>query len=165
MRLFSRVALPSAGLPALAILLKAAAIDMVGPGFVLGLGSLIVQLATWWGMALSIPWVAISCQVDLTKKQAPILATLVCAPLWFAGLLFVVPEEPAAVFLTSRVLLFLAAGYGVWLLFLATQPLALANPGRLPFVAGVSVNYLLIYPAVYLLIGLVANLTIILMGI
>jgi hypothetical protein len=126
-------------------------------GIVLGLGSLALQLGAWLGLGLVLPAVARQFKAELPDPQAFVLATYTSIPLWLAGLLYVVPEDPWLVFLWSRGLVLLVALYGLALMQRGFAVLEINRKIRTPLLASMGVAYFLLYILLFVLVGVAAH--------
>ncbi len=133
-------------------------------GVVVGLGSYALQIGTWLGVALVLPALARQFHTVVDDRQAFVLTTYASTPFWIAGLLYLVPEEPAVLFLWSRLLVGLAALFS---LFLVRQGLVAAGVRRkvlMPLLGSVAVAAFLIYGLLFVLLGISSHVALFIIG-
>ncbi|HET6346695.1 MAG TPA: hypothetical protein VFH51_17305 [Myxococcota bacterium] len=152
-----QVALPLILLRSWAILARAVVLREVVAGVVLAVGSLILQLGAWAGLGVLLPRLLHPFAIPLGERQAFTLATVICAPLWLAGILFAVPEEPVALFVITRLGVLVAASYGFVILARALEHLSSDPDARSPAFMAVAAAYVVLYGVLFTLVGLSAT--------
>lgn len=131
-------------------------------GVVLGTGSVALQLGCWVALALALPPLAKQFGATIDERQGLLLATYASIPLWLAGVLYLVPEEPWSLFVWSRFLVSLAALYGLYLLTLGLE--ALAVNSRRFIVGAATATYLMVYFVLFVLLGLGSHVALFVLG-
>jgi hypothetical protein len=152
-----QVALPLILLRSWAILARALVLREVVAGLVLAAGSLLLQLGAWAGLGVLLPRLLHPFDIPLGERQAFTLATVICAPLWLAGVLFAVPEEPVALFVITRLGVLVGASYGFVILARALEHLSPDPDARSPAFMAVAAAYVVLYGVLFTLVGITAN--------
>ena len=162
--LLLKFVLPWAAVRGLALVARGVIAKSVGVGIVLGVGGWFLQWLTWLGLSLALPPLARTLKYSLNERHAMGLAAVTCAPLFVAGILLAVPEEPAAPFYLSRVAVGLIAAYGVRLLRLAMTLLPIPQASIAPLWAASAGSFALIYGVFFVLVGVAANVVLFVCG-
>lgn len=158
------VVLPAVSIRAIAILARALALHFVGPGVVLALGSVLLQGGTWLGLALVLPPLARSFAMSVDERQAFLLSTAICAPLWAAGVFYIFPEDPPLVLFVTRALVLIGALWGIYVFGRAIESLPGPTAARRLVVLGTAGAYLVIYLVLFTFIGITANVVLFFTG-
>jgi hypothetical protein len=152
-----QVALPLILLRSWAILARGVVLREVVAGIVLAVGGLVLQLGAWVGLGMLLPRLLHPFAISIGERQAFTLATAICAPLWLAGVLFAVPEEPVALFVITRLGVLVAASYGFVILARALEHLSPDLDARSPAFMAVAAAYVVLYGVLFTLVGISAT--------
>ena len=155
---------PWAAVRPAAVLLRSLVAGTPLAGFVLGLGSFALQVGTWLGLALVLPALARQFHADIGERQAFTLATYASIPLWLAGVLFVVPEEPDLLFVWSRLLVMLVATFSLYITRLSLAALGVERRQQLPLLGVIAAAAILIHGTLYVLLGVGSNVVLYVLG-
>lgn len=155
-------ALPLVAIRPAAVAVKSLALGNPTVAFVLGVSSLALQIGAWIGLVLLLPPIVRQFRGDLSPRQAMQLAVYASAPMWIAGVVYLLPEEPALVYAWSRALMVAAAIYGGYLLYVALGELAI--PSRHLVVGATAAAYVTLYMVLFALLGLSSHLMLYLLG-
>lgn len=155
--LLLKFVLPWAALRSIAFLARGLITKTVAVSVVLATGSWLLQCGTWLCLSLALPAVARTLKYHLSERHAMGLAAVTCAPLWLAGPLVVVPDEPPVWSYLSRLAVGLAASYGMILLARALTLLPMPRAALRPFVLASASAFALIYTVLFVLVGVAAN--------
>jgi hypothetical protein len=145
---------PLVAIRAVAVLVRSLIFGAALPGFVLGTGSFVLQLGAWLGLALVMPAIARQFDAELAENQSFALATYASVPLWLAGLLYVIPEDPWYIFLWSRGLVLAIGSYGLYILRRGLVALQIERKTRTPMTAAVALSYATLYLLLFILLGI-----------
>jgi hypothetical protein len=155
---------PAAAVRAAAMVLQSLFLGAPLTGFVLGLGSLTLQIGTWLGVGLAVPPLARQFNVHLDERQGLLVTALASMPLWLAGALHAVPETAPFLYYWSRTLVLVVAAYGVYIAARAFTILGLAREARLPLLAGLSAAYVALYLVLFTLLGVSLHIVLFFVG-
>ena len=153
---------PWAAIRPAAVFLKSLFTNAVGAGIILGLGSFALQVGTWLGLSLVVPAIARQCQVSIDERRGFALITYASLPFWLAGALFIIPEEPALLYIWSRSLLALVAVFCIYLLRQGLVALEVEASARMPLLGGIAAAAVLIYGVLSVMMGIMSHLLLIL---
>lgn len=145
---------PLVAIRAVAVLVRSLVVGAALPGFVLGTGSFALQLGAWLGLALVMPAIARQFDAAIEEDQSFALATYASVPLWIAGLLYVVPEDPWFLFLWSRGLVLALGSYGLYIFRRGLVALQVERKTRTPMTAAVALSYATLYVLLFVLLGI-----------
>ena len=162
--LFLSVVTPLASLRPLAVLVRSVLTGTPLVGFVLGIGAFALQVGTWLGIALVIPTLARQFKCEIDERTSFTLTTFALMPLWTAGILYVVPEEPALIFWWSRLVVAAVACYGVLITYRGVQTLKIHRRVRMPLVAAIAGTGAVIYGLLFLLLGISSFVALFILG-
>ncbi len=152
------VAAPLIALRSLAVLAPSFIAGRPLVGVVLALGNFVLQLGTWLGLALVLPTLCRQAQVTLPERVAFVLATYASVPLWLAGALYVLPEDPAFVWLWSRALVLAVAVYGAFVISRGLAVLGVATKVRTALSLGAAVAAATLYFLLFILLGVSSHI-------
>ena len=158
------VVMPATSVPALALLVRGVVSGALTAASILATSHLGVLLGTYEALAHSTRFLARTQRTPLSMSQCRALASLMCAPVWLSGSLYLLPEEPQTLFYTSRLLM---AGSGVWgtaLLWQALPKVGVTPTLRGPLWLSASGAHLAIYACLFACLGIAANCAIWLLG-
>ncbi len=155
---------PLALIRPLAVLLRSLLGGAPLPGFVLGLGSFALQIGTWLGLALVLPTLARQFEAEIDDRRAFALTTYASMPLWVAGVLFLVPEDPALAFVWSRLLATLVSAWGLVIMHRGLVQIGVAQGARMPLLGGIGVAALVIYGVLFVLLGVTSHIVLFVLG-
>ncbi|MBI3180368.1 MAG: hypothetical protein HYZ27_11945 [Deltaproteobacteria bacterium] len=156
--LFSGVVAPLMAVRSVAVLVPSFIAGRPLVGVVLALGNFVLQLGTWLGLALVLPTLCRQAQVTLPERGAFALATYALVPLWLAGALYVLPEDPAFVWLWSRALVLAVASYGAFVMYRGLAVLGIAGKVRTALTLGVTVASVTLYFTLFILLGISSHI-------
>lgn len=162
--LLVRVVSPLASIRAVAVLLRSVVVGSTVSGVVLGLGSFMLQIGTWFAVCLILPTLARQFNETVDERQAFALTTYASVPLWVAGLLYTVPEELSVVFVWSRLAVLLVALYGLYVMYVGLALVEIQQKARLPLLGTIALAYLIIYAVLFTLLGITSHIAIFLLG-
>jgi hypothetical protein len=148
---------PLAAIRPVAVLLRSLVEGAPLPGVVLGLGSFALQIGTWLGLALVLPALARQFEAEIDDKRAFALVTYASLPLWVAGVLFLIPEDPALVWVWSRLLAALVAAWGLVIMHRGLVQLGVRDEARMPLVGGFGVAALVLYLVLFVVFGITSH--------
>jgi hypothetical protein len=155
---------PLVAVRAVAVFVRSLFVGAALPGFVLGTGSFVLQLGTWLGLALVIPAIARQYSTEIEEHRSFALATYASLPLWLAGLLYVIPEDPWFLFLWSRVLALVVSLYGFYILRRGLVALNVERKVRTPITIAVAVGYATLYLLLFILLGIAQHVVLYVLG-
>jgi hypothetical protein len=156
---------PAMGVRPLAVLVRSLILDAPATAVVLTISSLVLQVGVWLSVGLVLPVVAHQFQTTMREREGLLLAGFASLPLWFAGALFLVPETaPVPVFWWSRLLVFILALYGVYIVFRALVVLSVRREVRVPLVTAMGVTYVALYFVLFVLLGISSHIMLFIFG-
>lgn len=141
-----------------AIVVRDTLMHLFWPGLVMATGSFILQAGTWAGLVYALPPLLRPYHISLSHRQAAVLATLLCGPVWIGGIAFILPEEPLVLLLLSRAVIVTCAVVGARLFEKALHGVHCEAPARLPAVASAAAAYAIVYLALFVVVGIAANI-------
>ena len=134
------------------------------PGFVVGLGSFAQLCGAWLATALVLPAVLKQVGTEIDEHQSYTLTTYGSIPLWVAGVLYLLPEEPSFVFWWTRLLVLLISSYGWYLFVLGMRILGMPKKSEYWAVGATAVAVFTIYAVLSVLFGLGAHVVLFLIA-
>ena len=149
---------PLAAIRPLAALVGSILVSAPLPGFVLALGYFAMQSGFWLILSLALPTLVRQFRGEITDRQAFALVSYASAPLWLAGIVYVVPEDPPIVFLWSRLIVGLLALYGLLIAHHGFVTLGVRRSMRLPLLTAFGIGAVTVYAILSTLIGVGATL-------
>jgi len=159
-----QIALPLALVKSGAVLLRASLSGNLRIGIVLSISSLVLSLSAYAATATAMPMLGRQVGVAVTTAQAYLLSAIALIPTWLAGALFVVSEDPALLWVWSRGTAVLISGYGLYLLYAGLKEMGVAAAERLTLTTLVTVLYLAIFAALFLLFGISSHVLLFMLG-
>ncbi|MEE8408696.1 MAG: hypothetical protein V3T05_03745, partial [Myxococcota bacterium] len=156
--LLVRIVTPLVAVGALAVLVRSLIAGTVLPGVVLGIGTLALQIGAWLGLALVMPAIAHQFHAEVSDRHSFAIATYASVPLWIAGLLYIVPEDPWFIFIWSRALVLLIALLGLVLLRRSFSSLGVERKIRTPLAIATGGAYFTLYVFLSIVFGVVSNI-------
>lgn len=133
-------------------------------GFVLGLGSFVLQMGLWLGVSLVLPPLAQQFRTELSEPQAFVLSARSLTPLWLVGVTGIVPLSVPLVMLWSRGLVLVAVLYGLWILFQGFAALPARRSLQVPLTVATAAAALVLHTALFVVLGIGANVFIFLIS-
>ena len=158
--LVRQIVLPWCAIRPAATLVRAAWMESWTAGIILALAGGLVGVGTWLGLALALPTVCRPFGLHLPERHAMTVSTVICAPLWGAGVILGVPDEPRLLFYLSRLLVLGLASYGIVLLRRMLRLLNVSDAALAPTMVAVSGAYLVIYLLNFSVMGITAGITV-----
>lgn len=163
-RLFAELVAPLAAIRSLAELSSSLLVDEPFVGVVVGVSSFVLQIGAWLALTRLLPALAHQLRLELNHTQARLLATYASVPLWLAGVLYAVPEAPAATHQLSRVAVFLLALLGASIVHRGLRALGWDTPARSALTFGTGFTYTAIYGLLTFVLGVAASVILYLSG-
>lgn len=154
--------LPLMAIRPVAVLLRSVAQGRPVAGMVLGASSLVLQLGCLVALAVVLPTVIRQFRGELSERRAFVLAAYASIPLWIAGCLYLVPEEPAWLLLASRAAVVVAASWGLYLLHVGLEEAEVHS--RQLIVGAVAGAYVTLYVVLFALLGLSSHVMLFILG-
>jgi hypothetical protein len=162
--LFVQVALPLIAIRAVAVLGRSILFGSMFAGVVLAVGSLALLIGVWLGLALVLPAVARQFQVVVKDRDAFALVTFASVPMWLAGLFYLAPEESWFFSVWSRLLVFVVASYGVYILARGLMVLGVDKKALPGILTATAIAFVTLYLPVSLLLAFAAHLVLFVVG-
>lgn len=160
-RLFVRWATPLILVRSGAVLLRGIVTGDIAAAFVLALGNFALQMGVWLAMGFSFPVLVRQFGHKVDDRQGFAIITHASVPLWLAGVLYAIPDEPPIVALWSRAMVALIGLYGVYVLYQSFDVLELRN--RSAAVAATTVTFVVAYGFLFGLVGLSSTVLLLLL--
>lgn len=155
-QLFLQIVLPLCLIRPAMVVLRSVLSGHFLTGTVLALGSFVLLVGSWFAAGMLFPTLARQFNVSVGDRQAYVLVAGASTPLWLAGALYIIPEDPPFFFFWSRSLVLLIASYGLYIFFVGLVQLQVPKP-RLPLLAATAASYVVLYSVFFLLLGLMLH--------
>ncbi|MEO0815552.1 MAG: YIP1 family protein [Myxococcota bacterium] len=145
--LFVRFVTPLVLIRSVAVLLRGLLIGDPAAGIVLALGNFVLQMGVWLAISFALPVLVKQFGSRMDDQGGFAVMSYASVPLWLAGALYIVPEEPPFTFFWSRSLVAACAGFGVYVLYRGFQVLEIRRKSILvpAVVVGYSITYLFLF--------------------
>ncbi|MEO1172121.1 MAG: hypothetical protein AAFX94_08725 [Myxococcota bacterium] len=153
---FLRFATPLIGIRSAAVLLRGMIAGEALVGFVLALGNFVLQMGAWLAVSFTLPVVVKQFGSRMEDRTGFAVTSYVSAPLWIAGALYIVPEEPPLTFFWSRALVTFFAGFGLYVGYRSFEILEVKS--RSAVLGAMVAVYVVAYLFLFGLVGLSSNL-------
>lgn len=153
---FLRFATPLIAIRSAAVMARGFIAGEALVGFVLALGNFILQMGAWLAVSFTLPVVVKQFGSQMEDRTGFAITSYISAPLWLAGILYVVPEEPPLTFFWSRALVAFLAGFGVYVGYRSLELLEVK--GRSAVLAAMVGIYVVSYLFLFGLVGLSTTL-------
>ena len=155
---------PLAAIRAIADFLRSSITGDPIVGLILGTGSFALQVGTWLGLSIALPALARQFHTQITERQAFVLSTYAMTPLWLAGFLHLVPEEPNFLFFWSRSLVAVVGASGLVIAHRGILALGVRRSMRMPLLGAIAGAAAVLYATLFVLLGIGAHIVIFLVG-
>lgn len=156
--------LPLAALQPGAVLIRSLMAGTPIVAVVLAIGSLALQLGTWWALALVLPTLVRQAGSSIDDHKAYAVASYALVPSWLAGLLHLVPVDASIIFFWSRLLFLVVSLSGLLIAHRSVMVLDLAPKTRVPVVAGLAIAGLTTYLLLFVVLGVSSHIVLYLFG-
>ncbi len=158
--LFLRFVTPLVAIRSVAVLIRGVLIGDISAGIVLALGNFVMQMAVWLAVSFALPVLVKQFGNQMDDRTGFAIMSYASAPLWLAGALYLIPEEPPLTFFWSRSLVAAIGGFGGYVLYRSFEVLELRRKTIL--IPAVAVGYAITYLFLFALIGLSTTLLLLL---
>lgn len=145
---------PLVAIRAVAVLLRALVEGAAFPGFLLAAGSFLLQIGTWLALSIVLTPLARQFNIEIDEHTSHGLMAYASVPLWIAGVLYLMPEDPTAIWLWSRGAVLLTASYGLYIFFEGARALGVEARQRAALTVAVGAAYVIVYGVLFALLGL-----------
>lgn len=156
--LLVRIVTPLVAIRALAVAVRSLISGTLLPGIVLGTGTLALQIGAWFGLGLVMPAIGRQFHAEVSDRQSFAIATYASVPLWLAGILYVVPEDPWFLFIWSRAVALLIGLLGLVLLRRSFSTLGVERKMRTPLAIATGGAYLTLYVFLSIVLGVASHI-------
>lgn len=150
--LFLRFVTPLVAIRSVAVLIRSLLMGDPAAGIVLALGNFVLQMGVWLAVSFALPVLVKQFRNEMDDRLGFSVMSYASAPLWLAGALYLIPEDPPLTFFWSRSLVAVLAGFGGFVLYRSFQVLELRPKTIL--IPAVAVGYTLTYLFLFALVGL-----------
>ncbi|RYF11197.1 MAG: hypothetical protein EOO40_03760 [Deltaproteobacteria bacterium] len=148
------VVLPGAALRCACLLLRGLYTHAFEVSLILALGHLCLLVGTYEALAQLLYPLSRAQRAPLSRPQCRAAGALLCAPMWLAGVLFVLPEDPFGLYLATRLLLLASMAWGAVLFWQALPKLAVPAALRPPVCLAASGAYLCVHGLLFAVTGM-----------
>lgn len=151
-QLFVRYVTPLVAIRSIAVFSRGFLIGDPTAGIVLALGNFVMQIAVWLAVSFALPVLVKQFGNRMDDRTGFAVMCYASTPLWLAGALYLIPEEPPLTFFWSRSLVAAIGGFGAYVLYRSFQVLELRRKTIL--ITAVAIGYAVTYLFLFALVGL-----------